>query len=68
MKKVTHIIVSLFCLVFVSCYKDLSTEADKIIPDIIITGLPEELNVVYGEEITLSVKAYVGVKTGDQLE
>lgn len=68
MKKVTHIIVSLFCLVFVSCYKDLSTEADKIIPDIVITGLPEELNVVYGEEITLSVKAYMGAKTGDQLE
>ena len=68
MKKTIYIILAAFSLLLMSCYKDLSTTADKIIPDIVITGFPDELNVVYGEEITLQVKAYMGAKTGDQLE
>ena len=36
-----------------------------MIPDIVVTGLPETMDVVYGEEITLSVNAYMGEKRGN---
>ena len=51
-----------------SCYKDLSTEATQIIPDIVVTGLPERLDVVYGEEIHLAVNAYMGEKGNADLK
>ena len=42
-------------LLAVSCFADLSTEADHEIPDIIIEGLAPEMYVLYGQEIHLEV-------------
>lgn len=50
------------------CYKDLSTEATFTLPDIVVTGLEPSIDVVYGQEITVAVKAYMGEKTTSDFE
>lgn len=55
-------------LIPAGCYKDLSTEATKSIPEIVITGLAQEMSVVYGEEIHVAVNAYMGEKSADDFE
>lgn len=50
-----------------SCYKDLSTEAGELLPDLVITGLEPELSVVYGQTIQVSVRAYMAGRTPDEL-
>lgn len=67
MKLTRFLLPALLGLVLTSCYRDLSTEATTIIPDIIITGVPETLDVVYGDEISITAKAYMGEKSGDDL-
>lgn len=42
-------------LMAVSCFADLSTEADHEIPDIVIQGLDPTMYVLYGQEIHLEV-------------
>ena len=37
-----------------SCYKDLSTTADRDLPNIEISGVPDTLEIFFGEEIALS--------------
>ena len=41
----------------VSCYKDLSTEAGEPLPDLVVSGLEPELNVVFGQTINVGVTA-----------
>ncbi|MBO7644195.1 MAG: hypothetical protein J6S62_04470 [Bacteroidales bacterium] len=65
MKMTRYLLPALLGLVLSSCYRDLSTEATFIIPDIVVTGVPASLDVVYGEEITVSAKAYMGEKSGN---
>ena len=36
-----------------SCYQDLSTTADKVLPDIEISGVPDTLETFFGDEIAL---------------
>lgn len=48
-----------FTLLF-SCYQDLSTTADKVLPDIQITGVPDTLETFYGEDIALRAVATLG--------
>lgn len=49
-----------------SCYKDLSTEAGEPLPDLTLSGLEPELNVVYGQTIDVSVTAQMsGRSAGD---
>ncbi|MBO4742308.1 MAG: hypothetical protein J5533_01620 [Bacteroidales bacterium] len=67
MKKTKYLLLVLLSLVLSSCYKDLSTEASIMIPDIIITGVPETLDVVYGDQIKIPAKAYMGEKSGDDM-
>lgn len=50
------------------CYKDLSTEATMTLPDLVILGLEPQLDVVYGQEISVSVQAYMGEKKGSDFE
>ena len=59
-----YLLPALLSLVLSSCYKDLSTEATIIIPDIVITGVPSTLDIIYGEQITIPAKAYMGEKSG----
>lgn len=66
MKKAIYILM--YALALTACYKDLSKEASIIIPDLVVTGMPETLDVVYGQEINISVKAYMGEKTGADFE
>ena len=40
-----------------SCYKDLSTEAGEPLPDLVVSGLEPELNVVFGQTINVGVTA-----------
>ncbi len=37
-----------------SCYQDLSTEATIEIPELVIEGVPETMNVLYGEELVIN--------------
>jgi hypothetical protein len=55
MKRTYHMIV-LVAVAFAvtACYKDLSTEADKTIPDIVISSESDVINAAYGDEITIS--------------
>ena len=43
-----------------SCYQDLSTTADQVIPDIEISGVPDTLETFFGEEIALKAVATLG--------
>ena len=43
----------------VSCYKDLSTEAGEPLPDLVVSGLEPELNVVFGQTINVGVTARI---------
>ena len=43
-------------LTLLSCYKDLSTEATMSIPEIVVTGMPEKIDLVWGDEINLTVQ------------
>ena len=55
-------------LMAASCFKDQSTEATLSLPDIVVTGLEPTLDVVYGQEVSVSVKAYMGTKTTPDFE
>ena len=69
MRRRTFAILLSFGLGLLSgCYKDLSTEATLMLPDIVVTGLEPSLDVVYGQEISVSVKAYMGTKTTPDFE
>ena len=65
MRTVKYTLAACLLLALASCYKDYSTEATIVIPDIVVTGMPETLDVVYGEQIDISVNAYMGEKKGD---
>ena len=45
-------------LMLSSCYKDLSTEATIELADIVISGLPDRLDVLFGEDISLKAKVW----------
>ena len=51
-KKVAFILIS--ASVLSSCYKDLSTEAGETIPEIEITGVNEEMDIVWGQELKIT--------------
>ena len=55
-------------LLAVSCFADLSTEADHEIPDIIIEGLEPNMYVLYGQDIHLEVKVSQEGRTMDDLD
>ncbi|MCR5547618.1 MAG: hypothetical protein K6F25_02590 [Bacteroidales bacterium] len=48
-----------------SCYQDLSTTADQVIPDIEISGVPDTLETFFGEEIALKAVATLGGEAYD---
>ena len=48
----------------VSCYKDLSTEAGEPLPDLVVSGLEPELNVVFGQTINVGVTARMTGRNG----
>ncbi len=52
----------------VSCYKDQSTEAGEMLPDLVVTGLEPELSVVYGQTIQVAVKAYMAGRTAGDFD
>ena len=54
--KVLKYIIAFLSMVFVaaSCYKDLSTTASESIPEIAITGLESEINIVWGQELKIT--------------
>ena len=54
--KVLKYIIAFLSMVFVaaSCYKDLSTTASESIPEIAITGLEREINIVWGQELKIT--------------
>lgn len=58
-------IIPLLAIAFglTACYRDYSSEATTLIPDLIVTGLPGSLDVVYGDELTLTVTPYMGTKS-----
>ncbi|MBQ4027431.1 MAG: hypothetical protein II616_06775, partial [Bacteroidales bacterium] len=51
-----------------SCYKDLSTEATRELPGIEITGVPDTLDVLFGDEIQLHAVATLGGEEYDGFE
>jgi len=51
-----------------SCYKDLSTEATRELPGIEITGVPDTLDVLFGDEIQLHAVANLGGEEYDGFE
>lgn len=54
MKKIMIIFLAvLFCN---SCYKDLSTETTTTIPEIVIDGIDKSLEVVFGQNISMTAK------------
>lgn len=55
-------------LLAVSCFADLSTEADHEIPDIVIEGLPSTMYVLYGQEIHLEVTVSQEGRTASDLD
>ena len=65
MKKIV-LLLAILSLVMVSCYSDLSTEADHEIPDIVVDGVPSELRVTYGE--TVHLEATVSREDGSSSE
>lgn len=48
-----------------SCYQDLSTTADKVIPEIEISGIPDSLETYFGEEIALHATVTLGGEAYD---
>lgn len=52
LKKAALILIS--ASVLQSCYKDLSTEAGETIPEIEITGVNEEMDIVWGQELKIT--------------
>ena len=48
----------------VSCYKDLSTEAGEPLPDLVVSGLEPELNVVFGQTINVAVTSVLQTSAG----
>ena len=48
-----------------SCYKDLSTTADRELPDIVISGVPDTLETFFGEEIALRALVTLGGESYD---
>ena len=58
MKRFVLLIIPL--MLALSCYKDQSTMADRVLPDIEISGVPDTLEVLYGEEIALHAVATLG--------
>ncbi len=48
--------VSVFC----ACYQDLSTVAYRTIPDIEISGIPDTLETLYGDDIVLEAAVTLG--------
>lgn len=50
------IIFLFLSLLLSSCYKDLSTDATKSIPDIFVTGPDEEINITFGDELNMEVR------------
>ena len=60
--------LSLFILpltLLFSCYQDLSTTADKVIPEIEISGIPDSLETYFGEEIALHATVTLGGEAYD---
>ena len=56
----------LICAFTVSCYKDLSTEATKTLPEIEITSEYESLEIYYGETFTFTPEVRIkGRKQSD---
>lgn len=49
-------IILLFPLLVTSCFADLSTEADHVIPDIVIEGVDSTMNVLYGQDIHIEAR------------
>ena len=68
MRKFSILLLAGLQLLLGSCYQDLSTEATLLLPDIVVTGLEPSLDVVYGQELSVSVKAYMGAKTTPDFE
>ena len=56
MKKIDIAIIIVLLSVFTSCYKDLSTEADKIIPKIEVGNKDTVLNVSYNDVLRVDPK------------
>ena len=56
MKKIDIAIIIVLLSVFTSCYKDLSTEADKVIPKIEIGNKDTVLNVSYNDVLRVDPK------------
>ena len=48
-----------------SCYQDLSTTADRELPEIEISGVPDTLETFYGEDIALRAVATLGGEAYD---
>ena len=48
-----------------SCYQDLSTTADRELPEIEIIGVPDTLETFFGEEIALRALATLGGEAYD---
>ena len=63
MKRLIIFIIPLVLLL--SCYQDLSTTADKELPDIEISGVPDTLETFFGEEIALRALATLGGEAYD---
>lgn len=63
---IKRITIFLFALAMLcSCYQDLSTSAYRELPEIEISGVPDTLDTLYGEEIQLSAVVTLGGKEYD---
>ncbi len=61
-----HILIAaLTALTAVSCYKDKSTEASFTIPDIKVSGIEDHIDVVYGQEISLTAEVSQAGRTAE---
>lgn len=58
MKRLAILIIPV--VLMLSCYKDLSTEAYRELPDIEIRGVPDTLETFYGENIALRAIVTLG--------
>ncbi|MBQ9462245.1 MAG: hypothetical protein IJU68_01130 [Bacteroidales bacterium] len=64
MKRIAILIIPLVALL--SCYKDLSTEAYRTLPGIEISGVPDTLETLYGEDIRLRATVTLDGKEYDR--
>jgi len=66
MKRLAILIIPV--VLMLSCYKDLSTEAYRELPDIEIRGVPDTLETFYGENIALRAIVTLGGEEYDGFE